>query len=318
MFGMTGSGKTGLATVLLEELQLAGVPTLVIDPGGAMAGLLLRFPRLNPLDFEPWLETHPSHGATVCQQASDTANLWRSQLGTDQDRLTQLAFAGPTRFVTPGSQIGMPLNLTGLPGPHPAHDERDLHQAAEHFVGALARLGVVEPDPLASPEHVLLVNLIEHAYRQQRILKLTDLIVEVIRPPLRRLGVIEVDRFIDEDRRYALAMRLNALLASPSFAPLLHGPALSFDTLLESVGGRAPCTVISLAHLSPREQEFAVASLYAHLLLWMRTQPGPPRTCGRSSTWTKGSGWSPRSPSPPPKPPSWQPSRWVAPAESGW
>ena len=30
--GMTGSGKTGLGVVLLEEALRAGIPTLVLDP----------------------------------------------------------------------------------------------------------------------------------------------------------------------------------------------------------------------------------------------------------------------------------------------
>ena len=30
--GMTGSGKTGLAVVLIEEALLAGIPVLVLDP----------------------------------------------------------------------------------------------------------------------------------------------------------------------------------------------------------------------------------------------------------------------------------------------
>ena len=37
--GMTGSGKTGLAVVLLEEALLAGIPALIIDPKGDMGNL---------------------------------------------------------------------------------------------------------------------------------------------------------------------------------------------------------------------------------------------------------------------------------------
>jgi hypothetical protein len=40
--GMTGSGKTGLCTVLLEEAAIDGIPALVIDPKGDLANLLLR------------------------------------------------------------------------------------------------------------------------------------------------------------------------------------------------------------------------------------------------------------------------------------
>ena len=41
--GMTGSGKTGLAIVLLEELLRQGVPVIAIDPKGDLANLLLLF-----------------------------------------------------------------------------------------------------------------------------------------------------------------------------------------------------------------------------------------------------------------------------------
>jgi DNA helicase HerA-like ATPase len=43
--GMTGSGKTGLGIVMLEEALLAGIPALVLDPKGDMGNLALTFPR---------------------------------------------------------------------------------------------------------------------------------------------------------------------------------------------------------------------------------------------------------------------------------
>src|SRR4051794_4069502 len=37
--GMTGSGKTGLGIVLLEEALRAGIPALILDPKGDMGNL---------------------------------------------------------------------------------------------------------------------------------------------------------------------------------------------------------------------------------------------------------------------------------------
>ena len=51
--GMTGSGKTGLGVVLLEEALLSGVPVLVLDPKGDMGNLLLTFPDLRPRTSAP-------------------------------------------------------------------------------------------------------------------------------------------------------------------------------------------------------------------------------------------------------------------------
>ena len=53
--GMTGSGKTGLGIVLIEEALRAGVPTLLIDPKGDLTNLCLTFPGLAAADFEPWV-----------------------------------------------------------------------------------------------------------------------------------------------------------------------------------------------------------------------------------------------------------------------
>ncbi len=54
--GMTGSGKTGLCVVMIEEAARARVPTLVIDVKGDLPNLLLTFPNFDPSMFEPWVE----------------------------------------------------------------------------------------------------------------------------------------------------------------------------------------------------------------------------------------------------------------------
>ena len=45
--GMTGSGKTGLGIVLLEEALAKGIPALILDPKGDMGNLALTFPDLS-------------------------------------------------------------------------------------------------------------------------------------------------------------------------------------------------------------------------------------------------------------------------------
>src|SRR5471030_1412147 len=52
--GMTGSGKTGLTTVVIEEALNTGVPVLVIDVKGDLPNLLLAFPSFDAAPLEPW------------------------------------------------------------------------------------------------------------------------------------------------------------------------------------------------------------------------------------------------------------------------
>ena len=56
ILGMTGSGKTGLVTVLVEEALRASIPTLVIDVKGDLPNLLLAFPTFDPGVVRPWVE----------------------------------------------------------------------------------------------------------------------------------------------------------------------------------------------------------------------------------------------------------------------
>ena len=63
--GMTGSGKTGLAVVLLEEALLAGIPALIIDPKGDMGNLALTFPDLAAASFQPWVNASDAQAENV-------------------------------------------------------------------------------------------------------------------------------------------------------------------------------------------------------------------------------------------------------------
>ena len=80
--GMTGSGKTGLCIGLLEEAALHGTPAIIIDPKGDLTNLLLHFPGLLPVDFEPWIdpETARREGKTVTQMAEETSAKWKKGL----------------------------------------------------------------------------------------------------------------------------------------------------------------------------------------------------------------------------------------------
>jgi hypothetical protein len=96
--GMTGSGKTGLGVILLEEAALDGVPSLVIDPKGDMTNLLLTFPELQPESFRPWVNPDDARrkDMDLDSYAARMADLWRNGLeGTGQgpERIRRLPAA---------------------------------------------------------------------------------------------------------------------------------------------------------------------------------------------------------------------------------
>ncbi|MDH5332239.1 MAG: DUF87 domain-containing protein [Thermoleophilia bacterium] len=282
--GMTGSGKTGLGVDLVEEALLAGIPTLVLDPKGDMGNLALVFPDLSPASFAPWVSeaAAQAEGLSVDEYAARTATIWRDGLaaqGIAPERLQQLHDAADVTIYTPGSEAGVPLDVVGslrAPAASWEDEAETLRDEIEGTVTGLLGLVGIAADPLSSKEHVLLANLVEHAWRAGRDLDLGTLIGEIAEPPLRKLGVFDVDQFFPAKERTELAFRLNALVASPSFAAWSAGAPLDVQSLLFADDGSPRCAIVYLAHLGEEERQFVVTLVLSKLVTWMRGQPGTP------------------------------------------
>ncbi len=136
----------------------------------------------------------------------------------------------------------------------------------------LALLGI-EADPLSSPEHILLANLIDHAWTAGLTVDLASLVGMVQDPPIRKLGVLELDSFYPKSDRTKLALKLNGLLASPAFASWNQGVPLDIERLLYR-DGKPGAAIISIAHLGEEERQFVVTLVLSELISWMRRQPG--------------------------------------------
>ena len=282
--GMTGSGKTGLAVCLIEEALLSGIPTLVLDPKGDMGNLALVFPDLAPASFRPWVSEAEASaaGQSLDEYAAKQATIWREGLessGIGPDRLQALAEAADVTIYTPGSTAGVPLNVIGslrAPALSWEADAEALRDEIEGTVTSLLALVGVTADPLSSREHVLLSNLIENAWRAGRDLDLGTLIGEIQTPPLRKLGVFEVDQFFPPAERTKLAFTLNSLVASPTFQAWGQGEPLDPQQLLFTDDGKPRCAIVYLAHLSEQERQFVVTLVFSKLVTWMRGQEGTP------------------------------------------
>lgn len=280
--GMTGSGKTGLGMILLEEALLAGIPTLVLDPKGDMGNLLLSFPELAPADFEPWVSESDARkdDLSLAEYAAKTAETWRSGLernGIGPERIQRLRENSDMKIYTPGSSAGIPLNIVGslnAPALSWDTDAETLRDEIEGTMTSLLALVGIEADPISSREHVLLANLIENAWRQGRNMDLGVLIAEVQSPPLRKLGVFEVDSFFPPKERTELVLQLNALVASPAFAAWSEGEPLDPGKLLAVEDGKPRASIVYLAHLSEEERQFVVTLLLSKVVTWMRAQEG--------------------------------------------
>jgi hypothetical protein len=280
--GMTGSGKTGMGIGLIEEAALDGIPAIVIDPKGDMGNLLLTFPHLAASDFRPWVD----EGEAVRKQmgadeyAVKTAETWArglAQWGQDGARIARLKAAADFAIYTPGSRVGLPLSiLSSLDAPPPgfADDAAALRDRVSAAVSGLLALVGVEADPLQSREHILLSTVVDREWRAGRNLDLLALIHAVQEPGVDRIGVLPLESFFPAKDRFALAMRLNNLAASPGFSAWTEGEALDVQRLLYTPEGKPRVSILSIAHLSDAERMFFVTVLLNEVLAWTRRQTG--------------------------------------------
>jgi hypothetical protein len=280
--GMTGSGKTGLCIDLLEEAAIDHVPALIIDPKGDITNLLLTFPDLLPADFRPWINADDARrrGLTEDAFAEQQANLWRNGLaewGQDGERIRLLRDTAEFAVYTPGSDAGLPVSILqsfAAPTLSWDTDAELLRERVQGTVSALLGLVGINADPVRSREHILLANLFEHFWRKGEDLDLPKLILSIQNPPVRTLGVFDVDTFFPEKDRFGLAMALNNIIAAPAFQSWLRGQPLDIPGFLWSPKGKTRHSVFYIAHLSEPERMFFVTMLLNQLVTWMRTQPG--------------------------------------------
>src|SRR5262245_1922054 len=280
--GMTGSGKTGLCLSLLEEAAIDNIPALVVDPKGDLANLLLTFPELGPSDFEPWINADDAQrkGLSVQDYAAQQAALWKKGLadwGQSGERIARLKSAADFAIYTPGSSAGLPvavLKSFAAPGSAILEDREVLRDRISTTATSLLGLLGTVADPIQSREHILLSTLLTQAWQQGRDLDLAGLIAQIQTPPVDRIGVMDLESFYPAKERFALAMQINNLLASPGFESWMDGEPLDVNALLYTREGKPRVSIFSIAHLSDSERMFFVSLLLNQVLGWVRSQSG--------------------------------------------
>jgi hypothetical protein len=280
--GMTGSGKTGLCISLLEEAAIDSIPAIVIDPKGDIGNMLLTFPEMRPEDFRPWIDEHEAarNNMDADSWAAVVAERWRNGIAAwrqTPERISMLRDTTELAIYTPGSAAGLQVSLLrsfAAPGDEERRDSDALRDRILGAVSGLLALIGIQADPVQSREHILLSNILDHAWREGRDLDIGEIIRAVLAPPFATLGVFDVESFFPEKERRSFAMQLNNVLASPAFAAWMEGEALDPQRLLYTAEGKPRIAILSIAHLSDSERMFFVTMLLNEVVSWMRKQTG--------------------------------------------
>ncbi|MBK6302768.1 MAG: DUF87 domain-containing protein [Arcobacter sp.] len=281
IIGMTGSGKTGLGVTLLEEAAIDAIPSIIIDPKGDMTNLLLNFPELNPSDFEPWLDDSEvsNSGGTKEELAIKVSNSYKEGIQRDfQDlsRVKKLKDSADFTIYTPGSSAGVQVSILSsfkAPTIEILEDMELFSNIINSTVHSILSLIDNKSDE-TSKESILLASIFTSYFKEQRDLTLEELITLIVTPPFSKIGVFDLETFFPQSDRLKFALKINTIIASPSFSSWLEGESLDISKMLYSQSGKAKVNIFSIAHLNDSQRMFFVTILLNQILAWMRRQEG--------------------------------------------
>ncbi|MCR8709749.1 ATP-binding protein [Aliarcobacter butzleri] len=281
IIGMTGSGKTGLGISLLEEAAIDNIPSIIIDPKGDMTNLLLTFPSLQGSDFEPWIEEQDAsnNGLSVKEFAQNTANLWKNGLERDfqnTSRIEKFKNSADFTIYTPGSDAGVQISILSsfkAPNKEVIEDNDLLVSLINSTVSSILSL-IEEKSDTTSKESILISSIFMNYFKENKDLTLEELITLIVTPPFSKIGVFDLETFFAQSERLKLALKLNNIIANPSFKTWIEGETLDISNLLYDETGKAKVSIFSIAHLNDSQRMFFVTLLLNQMVAWMRRQEG--------------------------------------------
>ena len=119
---------------------------------------------------------------------------------------------------------------------------------------------------------VLLNSIFFENFKNGKNLLLEELISQIITPSFEKIGVFSLETFYPKDERLKLALKLNALIANPSFSSWIKGESLNISKMLYDENGKANVSIFTISHLSDSQRMFFVTILLNEILTWMRRQ----------------------------------------------
>ncbi len=282
IIGMTGSGKTGLGISMIEEAVLDKIPSIIIDPKGDMGNLLLAFDDFDPKKFEPWVDEGEAEkkGMSREEYAQVTAQKWEHGIlsaNQNRERVKRYINGADFTIFTPGSSSGIPISALSsfdAPSVEVLQDRDTFSYLLNSTVTSILALIGITADPLKSKEFLLLTTLFNHFWKKGTNLTLEELIGHVANPPFEKIGVLALKSFYPQHERLKLAMLLNNVLASPTFAAWLDGDPLDIESLLYTKDAKPRVSILSIAHLNDNERMFFVTLFLNKFISWMRAQSG--------------------------------------------
>jgi len=289
--GATGSGKTVLSKVIIEEAALKGIPVIAIDLTGDISSMAIMLSGEDPAELIPWVapkrgESREAKAATVA--AKHKANLER--WGLRYKDVEEFRKKVVVNVFTPCSNAGFRLAFSAFVEPPEDLEklkERDsdsfedisrfINQMAQTFV---SRLNLTKRQ--ADKAKGYIYEIVKHFWEGGINLRGYDGIKRILdevrlgQAGIEQIGGMPTVDYISSKDRDNISDAINALLTGDQKS-WFQGFPVDIETLINPnlYDGRTPVTVINIEHLNNFNDRAYVVGYIAYLIwFWMKGHGG--------------------------------------------
>ncbi len=273
ILGATGSGKTVLSKVIVEEAALQGIPTFAIDPKGDIGNLAFKSASF---DFSKW------SGKEADALKNDRAKYAASLQKTYRDKSSEFKVGPsaisnfekvPVRIFTPKSSAGLAVGISpDLSAP------KDFNKLLSYDIASAADLldltsfnllrlaGYGEGD---RKQITFISAILENAWKNGESLTIKDLIRNVESPAFSYVGTLPVSKVVSDKERKDLATRINLLLSDPKLRSWSSAESINFSELFSGPS----INILDLRNIqSEQEKHLFVELILQQLFQWLIKQ----------------------------------------------
>ena len=281
--GVTGTGKTVMGKSIIEEAILKGIPSIIVDLKGDLSSLGLIFSSLEASEFEPWVEVQARENRqAVIQSEVERYKEKLAAFGLTTADMEQLKNKASFAVFTPKVGKGIPLAIAS-PLAAPPDIEQLLQSESDtvlSMIGAFSATFIKTLFPEAKAKKLneyksFLEAIVLFCWQQDINLQGQEglyAIQEMIRkPPIQKIGGMEIHTFIKEKERTEFAKRV-AMCLSGEQQLWFKGIPLDIDVLLSRPSNNTvPISIINLRELATfDDQMHALSHLTYALYEWAR------------------------------------------------
>ncbi len=246
VLGASGSGKTVMGKVVIEEAALNHVPSVIIDPQGDLASLGIAGTK----------EELEKHGVNpqVAGMFSDNVEV---------------------RVFTPASSRGIPLSINPLKLPASGVPEEEAIRGIDLSSACIAKFmgyDIDSDDGRAAQRFIY--QLLHLFWKKGEPIEGFNHLASFIEDPT-KLGIFDSSTIIADRGRTGLARKMRQLTIGANQLMFNFGVPIDLDVLLRpSAPGKTPINVIYLNVLTSDEQkQFFVGMIAQEIYNWMLQNP---------------------------------------------